>query len=162
MLKSNKRAVSTIIAYVLLIGLAVSMSILVHNWLKLYVAEDESQVCPDAVYLSIEDYSCSWNSNQLNLTLKNRGNFIIEDVSVKTSEDSESIGIDGIFLDYSVEISVGESKNLTYSIDGLNYGHDNNISIEVQPVIFDDGEIIYCSQTINQDIFCKYNPVEVN
>ena len=149
MLKSNKRAVSTIIAYVLLIGLAVSMSVLVHNWLKLYVAEDESQTCPEDVALSIEGYS--YSSDWLNLTIKNRGKFNIEDLSVKVSTDSESGGIDPLKLNYAVTIGVGDKLVINYTLEDLIYEHPTYL--EIQPVIFEDGEIIYCSQTIGQKIY---------
>lgn len=151
MLRSNKRAVSTIIAYVLLIGLAVSMSVLVHNWLKLHVAEDKSQTCPDAVSLSIEKVFCSADEDELNLTLKNRGNFIIEDVLVKVSNNSE-VGTNELKLNYAVNLGIGESVTVPYSLVDLIY--DSPTYVSVQPVIFEDGEMVYCSQTIGQEINC--------
>lgn len=151
MLMSNKRAVSTIIAYVLLIGLAISMSVLVYNWLKLHTSPDESQTCPDSVSLSIENISCSASQYQLNLTVKNRGNFIIKDISVKVSDEGE-IGTDELSLNYAVNLGIGESKEVLYSLDGLSYRVP--LFIEVQPEIFEDGKIVYCSQKVSQKLSC--------
>ena len=159
MLRSNKRAVSTIIAYVLLIGLAVSMSVLVHNWLKLHVAPDESQTCPEAVSLSIENSYCNAKTGLLNLTFKNRGNFIIEDVSVKISDDEAVGGIDKLNLNNAINLGIGESKEVSYIFDQTKYDlvKTSILYITVQPVVFEDGDMIYCSQTITSEVECETN-----
>lgn len=157
MLRSDKKGVSTIIAYVLLIGFAVTMSILVYNWLRLYASEDQSQTCPDSVALSIESYSCSFSEKLLNLTIKNRGRFNIHEIVVKVSNDSSlRVGMDRIFPiqdgGYTTELNVNENINISYNISGLNYLSPKYV--EIQPVIFNEGKIVYCAETIGQIIDC--------
>lgn len=70
----SKKAVSPMIGYILLISAAILMSTLVYVWLKTYVPK-EALECPDATSLFIKNYTCSLND--LNITMRNNGNFNI-------------------------------------------------------------------------------------
>ena len=54
-MKVNKRAVSMIVAYVILITIAIALSILVYNWLRFYVGPGEKVECPEGVSLIIQE-----------------------------------------------------------------------------------------------------------
>ncbi|MCK5624924.1 hypothetical protein KAI04_03730 [Candidatus Pacearchaeota archaeon] len=68
----NKKAISPMIGYILLISAAILMSVIVYTWLKTYVPNSALE-CPDTTSIFIKSYTC--DSNQLNLTIKNNGNF---------------------------------------------------------------------------------------
>jgi len=72
--KQNKRGISEIIGYVLLIGFVIVLSVVIYAWMKSYVPKDELK-CPDEIAIFVKDYSCS--TQQLNLTIKNNGRFNI-------------------------------------------------------------------------------------
>lgn len=76
----NKRGISVIIGYVLLIAVVIAISVLVYQWLKSYVPRDALS-CPDGVAISMPDfvYNCSFNTTheQLNFTVDNSGTFSI-------------------------------------------------------------------------------------
>jgi len=70
--RKNKKAVSAMIGYVLLITFGIIMGVIVYNYLKTYVPKDPLD-CPTGVSIVLQDYSCS--GNQLNISLKNNGKF---------------------------------------------------------------------------------------
>ena len=86
--KRQKKAVSTIIGYILLITFALVIAGAVYQWLKTYVPK-EGLKCPDEVSLYVSDYAFDATLNELSLTLKNNGHF----------------GIGGIFIYYSTSSS---------------------------------------------------------
>lgn len=72
--KSDKRGVSLMIGYIVLVTVAIIMSTIIYQQLKTYVPSDEVS-CSEGVSVFIEslDYSCS--ADQINLTIKNTGRF---------------------------------------------------------------------------------------
>ncbi len=68
----NKKAVSIIIGYVLLVTIGIIMSVIVYNYLKTYIPRDNLS-CPDGVSIKIKNYSCQ--GGMINLTLENNGRF---------------------------------------------------------------------------------------
>lgn len=68
----NKKAISPMIGYILLISAAILMSVIVYAWLKTYIPKAALE-CPEATSIFIKDYTCT--GNQLNLTIRNNGNF---------------------------------------------------------------------------------------
>ena len=87
---TNKKAVSLMLSYVLLISIILVLSIGVYSWLKL-VANVEPEVdCKDDTSIIIKDYSCDPTStiSNFDLTLKNNGRFSVEGVIVTVGNDS--------------------------------------------------------------------------
>ena len=77
----NKRAISELVAYVLLITLAVSMAAVTYAFLKPYAEKPlPEEECPDAINIVIEDYAC--NTTHINISLKNRGLFNVTGVVI--------------------------------------------------------------------------------
>jgi len=86
-MKQNKKAVSELVTYVLLISLAVAMAGATYGWLKFYVQKPfPEQSCPD-VSLIIMDYKCS--NAMLNLTVQNRGRFDVDGYIIKINNGSD-------------------------------------------------------------------------
>ena len=74
--RKNKKAISPMIGYILLISAAVVMSVIVYTWLKTYIPRAALE-CPDTTSLLIKNYACDLVDGELNLTIKNNGNFNI-------------------------------------------------------------------------------------
>ena len=75
--KKNKKAVSVLIGYVLLVVFAIILSVGVYTWLKSYVPT-QTLTCKDGISLSIK--SSTFNATgarELNVTLKNNGRFSV-------------------------------------------------------------------------------------
>jgi hypothetical protein len=107
----NKRAVSPVIGYVLLITFGILMSVIAYNYLKTYVPR-EGLKCPEGVSAFITDYTC--DSNVLNITLKNNGKFNFGGYFIYGSNDT-SIEIATIVLapKYLNNSRVPESYNIS-------------------------------------------------
>lgn len=91
----QKKAVSPMIAYIILITIVIVMAPLVYSWLKSYAAEGEVPECPDDVSLILKDYSCDYEAVndewKLTIELQNNGFFDIGGFTIKatTSENQE-------------------------------------------------------------------------
>ena len=74
----DKRAISIMIGYILLITSAVVMSAIVYQYLKSYVPKDTSS-CPDGVSLYVVNSNCTpkGDNYELRLQLRNNGRFDI-------------------------------------------------------------------------------------
>ncbi len=81
----NKKGVSVVVGYVILISIGIVMSVVVYNYLKTYVPKDALQ-CPEGVSILITNYDCAENS--FNVTLKNNGKFNYMGYYIHASENT--------------------------------------------------------------------------
>ncbi|PIU75744.1 hypothetical protein COS75_02705 [Candidatus Pacearchaeota archaeon CG06_land_8_20_14_3_00_35_12] len=91
----NRKAISELVGYVLLIGMSMAMAGAVYAWLHFYVLNPlPSEKCPAEVSVIISEHTCG-NGN-LKLTVQNRGNFNISGYIVKINnvpiEHGEIVG----------------------------------------------------------------------
>jgi len=87
----NKKAISPMIGYILLISIVVVLSLIVYTWLKTYVPQDSLE-CPDSTSMFIRSYEYAPN-NQLNITIKNNGNFNIGGYFIRAATQSPDQGL---------------------------------------------------------------------
>lgn len=170
--KKNKKGMSAIIGYVLLISFGLVLSVIAFNYLKTYVPKDTGS-CPDGVSIFLESYSCS--NGQLNITLKNNGRFNYPAYSIHASNNpNQSVA----FLDLSGNLT-GASKGSAVSQNSFVFFNLHNskfmspqtqvkhsfkyspplYSIEIAPVLFQKvgstGRFVRCSNAISrQKINC--------
>ncbi len=85
----NKKALSEMIAYVMIIVIAVSISAITYGWLKQWIFRPTELKCREGASLIIEDYSCS--QKNLNLTLRNMGKFSVDGFIIMAGNDSKRI-----------------------------------------------------------------------
>ena len=150
----NKKGVSAIIGYVLLITFGIILSVIVYNYLKTYVPKDLID-CPDGSSIFVKDYSCS--DGILNLTLKNNGRFNLAGYYIHYSNNSDqeiatrnmagnfkntgstnSTSISGAYIlfDFMNENSMSAGKEFVHS---FNYTQAPAF-IEITPVRFETYE----------------------
>jgi FlaG/FlaF family flagellin (archaellin) len=82
----NKKAVSVLIGYVLLIAGIIVVSGIVYVWLRSYVPRPSIE-CPDGVSLFIEDVNCQ--GTNLNLSIRNNGRFEVNGYFIKATTSPE-------------------------------------------------------------------------
>lgn len=72
----NKKGLSVMIGYVLLVSAVIFISIIVYSWMKSYMPVAPID-CPEGVSIFVTNYNCVATANgyDLNLTLKNNGRF---------------------------------------------------------------------------------------
>jgi len=95
----NKKGLSEIIGYVLLIVFAISMSVLVYAWLRASTPKAEV-ACPDAVSIELTEYYSidapdegNANYKRIYLNVTNRGLFGINGVSITLKEGTKACQI---------------------------------------------------------------------
>jgi len=156
LLNKNKKAISEIVGYTILIVIAVSLSILVYSFLRLYIPK-EQVTCDEDVRLIIQDYTCK--GGKLNLTITNKGLFKAGAFYLWFSNDSQKEQINkNNFLLYnksnSPDLKPGESFDSIYDISSFVSG-TQDYELELQPAIIVEKKIIVCENAIiTQDITC--------
>ncbi len=151
--RMNKKAVSPMIGYILLISAAIFMGVIVYAWLKTYVPTAALE-CPDTTSIFIKNYTCNLN-NELNITIKNNGNFNIAGYFIRVANVSgqETATIDlsqrlnqdfgGVIIGNAVLISESAAGNSLssneeatniFDIDGIN----NIYLVELTPIRYQE------------------------
>jgi len=138
----NKRAISAMIAYVLLIAITIAISGFVYNWLRFYVSEDDIPACPSGVNVIIKNYDCVPGS-RITVNLKNKGTFSVDGFILRVHDrPSAEFGF-YTFNDTGAPIEPGAEDSARY--DFSEYEPLINISkvtlIEVQPYRLEGGQI---------------------
>ena len=109
--RRNKKAVSPMIGYILLISAAIFMSVIVYAWLKTYVPRAALE-CPETTSIFIESYTCIPN-NQLNITIRNNGNFNVAGyfirISNKTGQTLATVDLSSKLQSEFEGITIGNS-----------------------------------------------------
>ena len=170
----DKRAISVMIGYILLISFAIIMSSLIYAWLKTYTPT-ETLECPDEAAFYIKELKCDLGLDRLNLTLENNGKFNIGGYFIRAANEDDS----KLFtLDLSENITDGiYNEVLKLSQGGIKFlGEDNSLKpneesktefelltdiylIEIIPIRYQQYEtkkrLIICSDSrITQEIHC--------
>jgi hypothetical protein len=157
----NKRAVSNVVAYVLLIVIAVALSVLVYNWLRFYVGEGDVSECLDGVGIIIKDYNCyetnEFGAGRLSITLKNKGRFSIDGFSLRV-HDRPGAEFGFYTLDeVGASIIPGGEHSVNYSFDDYIFDDDKVLEtltlVEVQPFMMEGGNIS-CRSYAYQELVC--------
>src|SRR3989344_5928807 len=125
----DKRGISEIIGYVLLIVGAVAMGAIVFSWLKTYIPTEKLE-CPDDVSLFVKESSCVIDTStlittlNLNLNLKNNGKFNIDGYFIRGALSGEEQATQ----DLSEYLSSGgtiEGGEIRFCSDGISCVDDN-------------------------------------
>lgn len=83
----NKKGVSIMIGYVLLVSIAIIMGGIMYTWMSGYVPTEELE-CPDGVSMVVTSYFYNCSNTTLNITIKNNGRFSIAGYYIKATNDS--------------------------------------------------------------------------
>lgn len=168
--KKNKKGISVVIGYVLLISMAVAMSIVVYQWLNTYVPKDTPK-CPDDTSLTITELVCDTTADapDLKLKLRNNGLFDVNGYFIRatTSQDQELATFDlsrrnrnglAINTDY-VSVDIPINTKTDEHIFGL-YDHANGTlhtiySIEIVPIRIQEDE-----KKINRTVSCTNSQIK--
>jgi len=135
--KRNKKALSAMIGYILLITFGIVLSVIVYSYLKTYVPKEFIK-CPEGVSMFIEDLNCTENITtgdfSLNITLKNNGKFNLAGYFIHgANESTQEIAI----LDLSQNVQenllsgpaiVGNSVIFTKTSSDVNSFKPNNVT----------------------------------
>jgi len=152
--QKNKRALSNMVAYVILISITIALSVLVYNWLRFYVSEDDIPACPEGVNVIISDYEC-FSLDRLEVSIKNKGRFNIDGFALRVHNRTDAtIGFymlnnTGVPLDPGQEVRIVTSIN--FSMVPLAF--EDLTLVEIQPYRMEEGKIS-CQSVATQQITC--------
>ena len=164
----NKRGVSVIIGYILLVATAIVISTLVYQWLSTYIPKDPLE-CPNGVSVFVEETNYNCTTNQLNFTLKNNGRFNIGGYYIHgTTAKNQTLAVTDLVpynkLDTGGAIVFEVDKNsltpnskINNSFDLSNATFSQIYSLEIVPIIFQDitNRTLSCSDAkIKEPIIC--------
>lgn len=141
----TKKGLSEVVSYVLLIGIAISLSFLVYAFAKNLVPVKVKE-CPESVSLSVENYSCDINLNEMGFRIKNTGLFNISGYMLRITNKTSGKAVYNLDID-PVPENMAPAEEKDYHVD---YSYYNNITrIEIQPYIYDK-ERVYCKNSITK------------
>lgn len=154
----NKRGVSLIVAYVLLITIGIVLAGLVYSWLEFYVTPGQELGCDDGTAIVIKDYDYSCSLENIELTLQNKGRFTIDGVIVRATDKLDSDL--GIYLLFDNPADIKPADDFIANLATSKDINDNAIGgqlrfLEVQPYKIDDGAKVLCSNIAKQEISCQ-------
>lgn len=162
LLQQNKKGLSEMVAYVLLIVIALGLSVAVFSYLKVFIPKEKPE-CPADINLVISDYSCLLAAKQINLTITNKGLFKADAVYVRLGPESkkvkEQINKGAKFYLYNstngIGLKPGDNVFETYDISGV-VTSAGSYGLEIVPVTLSGSEITVCDNAMFvQTVACK-------
>lgn len=139
-IKLNKKAISPVIAWVLLIGITVSLSAIYMVWIRGQIEElgegtiievSKSLDCQNA-HLNVRVEEC----NPINLTIANKGPLKTVKIRVVASTTTSTDN-----LDFDLEILPQKTKTLNTQITPQNL-----VKLSVMPILKIDDKLIGCGE----------------
>ncbi|OGJ13290.1 hypothetical protein A3K82_01900 [Candidatus Pacearchaeota archaeon RBG_19FT_COMBO_34_9] len=124
MLLKNRRGISIVIGYVLLITVSIVMSVVVFQWLRTYVPK-EAPKCSEGTSFLIREISYNCTSQKLSIDVKNNGKFSINGYFIHASDksDLEQLAI----IDLSPKLVVQEHETIYLSSVEFSNVEENNL-----------------------------------
>lgn len=111
LIAKNKKGVSVMIGYILLISMAVVMGGVMYAWMKSYVPT-ESIECPEGVSMIIKQYDYNCTEKILNITVKNNGRFSAAGYYIKGAQ----------YADQNIADIDLSKRNVKSSVEVYKYG----------------------------------------
>jgi flagellin-like protein len=120
----NKKGVSNIIGYILLITITIIISTIVFQWMKSYVPTDSLE-CPEGVSVFIKDYNYDCTNKKFDFILKNNGRFDVGGYFIHgtNSSQQELATTDLTFYIEPIDLNV---NSVILFDDNVNYLTSNN------------------------------------
>lgn len=157
----NKKGISEIISYVILIAIAMGVSIGVFIWLKDFANVSPRIDCKEGTSLRLDEVTC--DAYQIKIKVKNNGNFNIDGFIITASDDVNKLPIRKLlavygpgeipsppgYYDFNSSLKPSdEPREISFAKGGYIE------SIQIQPYIRDEKEkIVVCENAfIRQDV----------
>lgn len=161
----NKRAVSTMVSYALLVVIGIAISAIAYPYLKNIVTPPQYVECPPDMSVSIEEVQCNRADWSLSLRLLNRGLFNVTGVYIRFAHENWSVRPQintgrEVFLKGSTDTSPlapgQETSLMSYNVGDLGHLPENGTFIvEVQPAVYEEGVLAPCAgKIVTQAVEC--------
>jgi len=149
--KGNKRGISEIVSYTLLIIIAIAIAALVYAFLSKYIPGAKAE-CPQGdISLEIRDVSCRMTTTgtDLNLTVVNKGLFNITGIGIFVGRENYKTGtnMNRGNTSFVQPLYPGENRTLIYS----NSKPDNELltyTVRILPYAIGDKGVASCDKAV--------------
>lgn len=155
----NKRGITEIISYALIIIIAISISVLVFAFLNLYVPKAQPE-CENEARLIINEVSCTiaGQEQKLELKLQNKGRFSVNAAFVRFGKEGSEAKdpINPGAEEFAPPLAPGDFIEVTYDIpQTIEILPGGEYEVEVQPSLHQEGGLVLCSDyIISQRVSC--------
>ena len=141
----DKRGLSELVSYVLLISLAIVMASLVFSYLRFYVQNPlPKESCPE-VSVIIDNYSCA--NMTLSLNVKNQGRFDIDGFTVKISNGTALYSLNYKNSNFIIA-AISPGADLLREFDYSKYNRIKEIELEALRGKDKQGNPILCENSV--------------
>lgn len=165
----DKKGVSLMLSYVLLISIAIVMSIAIFSWLKLIANVEPIESCEDGTSIVIEDYSCF--NETLQLKIKNNGRFSVNGFIITVSDDPDrtpvipikpiggsDVNVNPGYYTFIEGLKPGKSINSSFSNSGIEFESITNVRLQPFIISKSDDKIVCDEFILKQKLVdCKIN-----
>lgn len=148
-IKKEKRGISELLSYVLLVGLGVTLSVAVYSWLTFYIHQSKIELCPEGVSIIISNYNCS--ADKLSLEVRNKGLFNIDGFILRANNRTKGNPVFKIFVyNYTSAATPPLSPSQGFTHINIDYRATAKITeLEIQPYrIFENSSIVLCDKAV--------------
>lgn len=164
LLPSNKKGVSIMIGYVILVAIAVALATAVFFYLKLYLPPQKPTCSPD-IDLVIEEATCTLGPSVSNvhIVIGNRGLFTVNNVYIKIGEVDRTLRT--LLNDPQGELLTSACNNYDTNLKpGAQFCGDYTYpstptsvqEVSVEPLVYIDNTPVLCPESIaTQRIVCN-------
>ena len=152
---TDKKGISEIVSYVLLVVIALGLSVIVYNYLSNYVPKDKA-MCEDDIAISISQIRCNSTSKLVTFSYSNKGFFSIDKLYVRLSPETRQVGKN---LGDPIDLTPGlnPNQNGTTSLDASSIvSQPGKYILEVEPAVWVKKQLALCENAVNaQQISCS-------
>ena len=149
----NKKAISEIVSYVLLIIIAVSISGIVYSFLVKYIPKGELAECPEDVSIAAREISCD-SEYILTINITNRGLWNISAVDIKAGDPARRIKPLIKKENFAPPLAPGETIEVRASTTQIVAG---DLELQLQPSVIspkDQSSVLCPKAIITQPFSC--------
>jgi len=159
----RKRGIATLIAYVLLVALALMLSGFIYGWLKFTTSiidgDDDVLACPENVNVIVRSDICTPGPDgNISVTVQNRGLFAIDGFVLRVSDEESAEFGDYILNDTGVPLEPEEKFTGTFSFSGT--GLTEVRLVEIQAFLISEEKLL-CGGYALQKLACEATPADV-
>jgi len=154
----QKKAVSLMLSYVILISIVIALSVGVYAWIRTMAVSPEIVDCKEGTSVILDTYKCS--SGNLELNIKNNGRFNVDGIILSVGNNPQQTptaylisqltggGLEGHY-EFSSPLKPGETQNADFSNMDSNRNEIDIIEIiSIQPYIIENNKRINCQQAV--------------
>lgn len=164
---TDKKAISEMLSYVMLIVIALALAALVFNYLEVLVPKEKPK-CPEDISLIIDNVYCNASSRSLQLNVTNKGLFNIDAMYVRMGNQTKKVlnlindpnsNTNNFFFINPIDTTqkaLSPSSSYSWNSQNLNeISFRGNYALEIQAAVFVGKNLAVCENAISrQDVEC--------